>query len=237
MSRFIGWLLRLPLVQSTLPLKRVQVSYAVDIPLGALHRFRHACALPLTTLLLDTELLISSPTHSHEVVTRLQLAATRLKDLFNETLEKNTSTFTAQELIGEIQQFFPDTVSILNKQRVAHLEIKGSKTLFLEVVICLVTNALEAYLPEEKPHVVVHFSEKTGVFEIKISDMGQGMNTWELVLAQVDGVSLKKQGSGVGLPFCISAIKKQFGGTIHVFSKKYMGTCVKVMIPTVSLLS
>ena len=237
MSRFIEWLLRLPILQSTLPLTNGRFSYVTDdIPLSTLRQFRHACSVPLTTLLLDTELLAQSGENREKVTARVRVAAERLKDLFSIS-RTEVGSFTMVDLLDDIQKFFPENVEILNKSKIANFSLQGSKILFSEVILCLITNAIEAYLPAEKPHVIVHLSERLGVLEIKVTDSGQGMNSLELVLSQVDGVSFKKSGTGVGLPFCIEIIRNYFGGTLKIFSRKGMGTCVKIKVPTTVLLS
>lgn len=231
----IQWLLSLPIVQQSVSF--VTVTKHASVPF-TLQQFNHACASPITSLLLDTERLLDKKTvGDRKTLTRMKAATERLKQLLTATT-KSVETFCVCEAIDSCTAFFTGSSQLHVKKRLKANEkciVKGSKILLSEVIMCLCNNAVEAYEPEEASKTVfIDMYKDSQSIKIAIRDYGRGMSIFELWCAQLDGVSCHKKGSGLGIPFCVKTLHEYFGGRLWIESRKGHGTTVTLSLPSYS---
>ena len=227
MHWFIKTLLRLPTLQPFPAFLGIgSFSYVPNVPF-TLPQFNHACATPLTTLLLDSEYLLSvAPPAQKEAIARVHQCSKRLQALFS--FSRQEDFFDISELVEELVVAYRAPITLSAEKP---LLIKGSRILFSEVVSCLITNAVESY-PESKDQQVIIAAKNTldGVV-VKITDFGCGMSWFELFLARFASITSKEQGSGIGIRFCTRILKQYFRGTLTFISTKQVGTTAVVTIP------
>lgn len=112
----------------------------------------------------------------------------------------------------------------------------GNVTHFRQLIINLLSNAIEAYSPvyhgaaKDRP-VVIHVSQTNDTIIIKVTDHGKGISesTREKIFDPF--YTTKSSGTGIGLFIVQQVAEKDFGGTISVTSSPKAGTTFVVTIP------
>ncbi|WP_246014483.1 two-component system sensor histidine kinase NtrB [Paenibacillus rhizophilus] len=107
---------------------------------------------------------------------------------------------------------------------VLRLNIKEIK----QVVLNLGRNAMEAMEP--KGVLTLETRCESGMVELLVKDTGCGMSEMELEKLFVPFFTTKDQGTGLGLPLCLSIVERH-GGTISVDSRTGAGTVFTVSFP------
>lgn len=105
-----------------------------------------------------------------------------------------------------------------------HINIKEIK----QVILNLGRNAMEAMEP--KGVLTLETRYQAGKVELLVSDTGVGMTQTQLEKLFVPFFTTKEQGTGLGLPLCLSIIERH-GGTISVNSRPGSGTVFTVILP------
>ncbi len=225
------------LVRTALKVSVAQVLPSTN-PFFDTQYFQHACATPLTTLLLETQQLSGCCTSKKDLLARhqrLQFSAQQLKELFLQCSTSGTSEVFSLECV--IQSLQKRTMHLLETkvhfvtQTTPNIEIKGQKLLLIEALFCLIKNAGESYNDESEKIAIVRTRKVKNSIEIEVRDFGTGMNTLTLLLSQVRGVSFKKCGTGLGVSFAKRVVKECFFGNIKIESKTSHGTTVRLRVP------
>ncbi len=110
-------------------------------------------------------------------------------------------------------------------------EIKGNRQKLEQVIINLLTNALQALTSREKRVVVSTGVERERVY-IEIKDEGIGIPKYALnqIFEPFFSTKLSMGGSGLGL-YLSKSIIEEFNGEITINSEENKGTIVKVYLP------
>ncbi|PIR63249.1 MAG: hypothetical protein CO156_04040 [Candidatus Pacebacteria bacterium CG_4_9_14_3_um_filter_40_12] len=232
MKLCIEWLLGLPIFRNTVA--SITVHTQSDIPF-TIPVFNHACSAPLTSLLLDTDLLLENTENLNvSTLKRMRASVQRLHALMNSLSQTKNETFCIKEVLDNCILMFSHlaeiTVEIDNRENDG-LCCTGSKILFSEVLVCLLKNAIEAYESHQKKVIFISVKVASTGTKIAIMDHGRGMNVIERWISCLDGVSYKKKSTGIGLPFCIKTIKQYFDGSVSLSSMKQVGTSVCLYLP------
>lgn len=110
----------------------------------------------------------------------------------------------------------------------------GDLTRFRQVVINLLTNAIEAYrdlkVPSRKRIVEVSLERSGGQLQITVSDHGKGIRPQDQAKVFEPFYSTKNKGMGIGLFIVKRVTEKDFGGTINLTSGR-TGTTFIVTLP------
>lgn len=238
MMACIKWLLSLPILQNTVLAIPVHTSSNAPFSMAI---FNHACAAPITALLLDTDYLLEKHAHDVEpaILKRMQASVDRLRLLSNSLTSLTDELFDVTEVITSCTLLFTSRAEITVdvEATIAAASCRGSKLLFSEVVVCLLSNAIESYESNSKKRVMIILRQRNNLLEISIKDHGCGMNKLEQLVCCLDGVSCKKKSTGLGLPFCIRTIKNYFRGKLLLNSIKSVGTTVSILVPFYSVQS
>jgi signal transduction histidine kinase len=239
MNSVLRKLVSLSVVKAVLKVPVAQYSTIPDGSIYSTRFFQHACANPLTSLLMDAELLsleAATPSQLTEACQRLKTSTEHLRSLFTEFFVQNQNKrFEVYKAVAEVIAFYRThsqssvtIISLLPDQ----LFLQGSEILFKEMLVCLINNALEAYLGEQTRYVIVLLKRVEKKLILEVIDFGIGMNPVALFFARYKGLSYKPKGSGLGVSFCMQVVKNHFGGVLQMRSKPAHGTRVAVLIPT-----
>ncbi len=237
MYSLLARLIDSPLIKGALNVPIAKVVVPTQ-PLFNQHYFHHACATPLTTLLLETEQLNSKTSKEQlkERYQRLQQSAQQLRTLFHLCYANDTKGyFSVSHFLQEIQL----KISVLQTSAVKVVseventaQLFGSQTLLVEALFCVIKNALESYIEPSQKVVIVTVKQKNDTIIIDVQDYGMGMTPLAVFLSQFSGVSYKKSGTGLGVSFARRVAKECFGGFVSIKSTKGVGTKVTFSLPT-----
>lgn len=111
--------------------------------------------------------------------------------------------FDFTEIIDEINHLFKNTLHKKNIQWINHggtkLNLFADKTLFTQVMINLIKNAIDAVENSESPKIIINYYQKIDKTVISVSDNGKGISDKELKDIFVPFYTTKKDGTGIGL--------------------------------------
>lgn len=236
MKACIQWLLSLPILRSTVSSITVNSDYTVPFSTPV---FNHACSAPLTALLLDTDFLLENKANADDIVLkRIQASVQRLQYLMNSLTSIQDEVFNVLDVIHGCSILFSGRAHItvdIDRTVSSETLCKGSKILFSEVIVCLLSNAIESYDTDQKKIVTIRVQARAEEIVIGIEDQGCGMNMFEQWCSSFEGVSCKKKSTGIGLPFSIKTIKSYFSGSLTLKSIKSVGTTVSILLPLYSV--
>jgi len=206
--------------------------------------FRHSVATPLSSLLLNLELLQSHleklpvanfPTH---LLQQSLSQAHYLHDL----VKSSSTTRQAKRYYFPVKLALEAVILRLHRpwcrQHLhAHLHLPADLTLrghsfyLQEALSCLIVNAFEAYQSRQSQTVALTVYRRGQQLIIHINDTGQGMNWWTQRRHFVEGFSTKKRNSGMGLALVKEVIEKQYLGKLIVYSSPGNGTSLTILLP------
>lgn len=213
--------------------------------------FRHACKVPLTALLMSLSQLQQQTARGGEDIkpsiesdslqtVELSLTATKRLMTLLEELDCSVPTVRSFDVFEALQEV---KALLVAQQQGCHLHfhlhlqpncrIQGAQLHFEEALICLVTNAIEAYTEDHTAKIVVVLAYQTDsmVLRVEVLDFGVGMTDVVKQLALMPGVSSKEQGQGVGLSFAKDVVENVFAGQLTVASQVGIGTRVRIELP------
>ncbi len=140
-------------------------------------------------------------------------------------LEKVKETLQRYALLHNINI----SVSILYTEE--NVFVYGDKHKFMQVLINMIKNAIEA--SEERGEVNVLCSCNYDTVKIEIKDYGKGMTEHQLKNLGVPFYSMKEKGTGLGLMVCYNIIEAM-KGKIEVESELGVGTNFKITLPKIN---
>jgi signal transduction histidine kinase len=113
----------------------------------------------------------------------------------------------------------------------AHPLVSLKREQFDQVVINLVSNAVEATKSGDRISIEISEDKKTGMAILTVEDSGQGMSKEVLErLGEPFFTTRGERGSGLGIGICMS-IARAHGGSIIYVSEEGVGTTAKVRLP------
>ena len=126
------------------------------------------------------------------------------------------------------------SVNILFNNNIDKYCFTGSPFLFYQVVLNLITNAIESYNETEVPEkvVIVSLMKHDNHVIFTVTDHGSGITHKQGKLIFDHLYTTKPQGNGLGLAHVKSIVEEEFKGTISFISSNHNGTTFSVVIPT-----
>jgi signal transduction histidine kinase len=204
--------------------------------------FRHCLKTPLTSLLLNLQLVSADQRIPAETAATLQRAEVALKrmthllyhydsQLLADHSENDQMLFSVAAAIQEVCVFLQQP----NKNKIIRFHfnhslpyLSGNKFLFQEALICLINNAFEAYPSTSGTKlVVISAAEVNHQLQIQVIDGGRGFNPATTQYR----VSDKPAGQGIGWYVTRSIIEQEFNGHITVDSEPAHGTRISCSLP------
>lgn len=157
----------------------------------------------------------------------LQRFAVTYRNL-NKITKLNIKEIFVRDIFENLQTLMQPTLDQKNIEldvilKEPDLKIKADTDLIEQVLINLLTNAIEAVKEVAEAHIVLSAYQKSGKKYIRVVDNGIGMS--EVITEQIfiPFFSTRKNGNGIGLSLCKQIILLH-KGTIQVFSEEGKGT-------------
>jgi signal transduction histidine kinase len=149
-------------------------------------------------------------------------------------------------VVDEIQEVVKMLAYFSNQRHVAvevqatpgqqPITYRGDLTRFRQVIINLLSNAIEAYENTRRPRaqrtVLVTVDKQESRLTITVTDFGKGISPAAQAKMFEPFYSTKDEGMGVGLFIVKKVIEQDFGGTISVSSNRRLGTTFVINLPT-----
>lgn len=118
-------------------------------------------------------------------------------------------------------------------------ELFGDPLKFQQIIINLVTNAMDSYPPPKRiadhREVIIKMHASTSEIQLIVSDKGRGIAPEQLPLVFDSFYTTKRPsgtaGMGMGLAIVKRYVESDFGGTIMVESSPGKGSCFAVHVP------
>lgn len=120
-------------------------------------------------------------------------------------------------------------------------EMYGSSLKFYRLIICLISNAIDAYksvtCDKNNRKIVIAFCQKDHLIRILIQDWGCGIKEQhkEKIFDPFFTTKNAEEGTGIGLSICKEIIEKDFNGSITVKSEEGKGATFAIDFPVSSI--
>lgn len=234
------WIISQWLLNGFLPNKKhdIQNKYSlVDSEI-----FHHACKTPLSILMFSLENALVENSCSLEqrnrAFDRCLESAKKLDNLLN--MVKNPEE--CEDEVFDIGAVISEVAVFVNSKHtgkpvateVPDALITGKKLYFQEAMQCLINNAVESRDAKDSQinnTVFVKGLIEADVLRLDLIDYGSGMSKKQIQEAQKRGVSFKKDGGGLGLPFAQKTLEYYFNSRLEIFSHPGVGTRIVIHIP------
>ncbi len=113
------------------------------------------------------------------------------------------------------------------------IELVGSVANFTQIIIQLITNAIDASIPKGGGEITIALENRAGAIKMEISDQGVGISE-EIHSKVFDPLFTTKpfdESTGLGLSIVHDIVTKHFGGSIDFVSQVGTGTTFTLVFP------
>ena len=221
----------------------------IDLAVGVAHDIRS----PLTALDIIIKDIKNIPEEQRIIIRN---SVSRINDIANNLLTQyrqrritdldNSLNQIKSELISDllmslisekrVQRGKDSTKLILNLEENVYGRFSMiSASSFNRVLSNLIDNAIEADATEITVSLSMLNSDESCHLKIQIQDNGKGIAPAIMhKILQNEGVSSKTKGHGLGLPYAIKTIEKDWGGGLYISSLINTGTTISITLPQIS---
>lgn len=210
----------------------------VDYVLQRSSVFYHACANPLTSLMLNLELANQhAVTNTNLYLLQAKQSAQYMTELFRQLAPHQTTTqfhlaSAINETIGLLRCRYDQSITITQHGHPpAQLWLSGRKLFFQELLLSICHNAIESYQAGARQLILLTHLDSAKSYQLAVTDGGRGISRWQRQLVFRDGLSLKKNHQGIGLPLAKRLMVNHFKGKISLQSQLQRGTTVVMEFP------
>lgn len=161
-------------------------------------------------------------------------AITRHLKAFSRKSDGKLTSVLLNDVISDAIDLFETRQSGVNIEYSPHrsLLVRANSIRLEQVLVNLISNALDAIEHKEQPKLIISTSEHSETIEVSVKDNGLGIPQEDLPHLFDPFYSRKSSGKGLGLGLSIAYnIIKDFGGSIHVESEEHQGTTFIVTLP------
>ncbi|MEA2100301.1 MAG: ATP-binding protein [Campylobacterota bacterium] len=215
----------------------------------------HELRTPINAITGFSQILMirkDTPDKVKKYVEKINIAGNNLLELVNTILDFaklesgkmqfNPSLNSIASIFNEVKTLIVPLAKKKNIEllmpKIISLSLYIDPTLFKQVLINLLTNAIKFTHEDGKVSLDINYNEKSHSYNFEIKDDGVGLDKNEIsklfqAFSQVDNVYQKDQkGSGLGLMICKSIIEDLHNGKIWVESIKGEGSSFFIEMPT-----
>ncbi len=192
----------------------------------------HSFSSPVTNLILNLEVL-SEELKENPFLTSAIKSAKYLEELLNTLRQDKKNIFLLKDQLENLKTIISKKDISLNikTKNIDKIYLNLNKSLFTEMLICLINNAYESYkLKEKKKLVKINVKGYKNHIIIKIIDHGKGISLFKRFILNLKNISFKKNHYGIGLKF-IKEFVKSHNGSFKLKSKKNKGTTITIILP------
>ncbi len=243
MQRIVLIILHLPIFQSLRVLLGFSVQELVWLPSYTLMRgefFRHAMSTPITVLAGCIDASIQSTPQNKSTLLQAREVCRSVERLVkkltvpaeqDEAFEVHSAT---KECIRVCKVLHPEAIITLQSAHSTALTLSGSAIHWQEALSCAITNALEAYgyTATFRPVTVLVYQDAE-TLRLEIIDCASGMSALRRMIVRLPGITAKRAGSGLGLPFVQYVVCDLFSGLVEIESSPGRGTRMRWVIPII----
>lgn len=196
----------------------------------------HALASPLTVLR-STIAEVKPAVGRSSPVLRSQQALDYMESVVANLIKGKAARFDCYSALREVvslSQTEKMQISLVidARLRAKPPQLYGNKVRLQEALHCMIKNAYLAYAEQSESGVVIVTALPQGQHvKVSIADYGCGMNYWQQKIATVPLLTLRSDGSGIGLSFARDVIVREFAGTLTILSNKNVGTTMQITLP------
>lgn len=161
-------------------------------------------------------------------------AITRHLKAFSRKSDGKLTSVVLNDVISDAIDLFETRQSGVNIEYSPNraLLVRANSIRLEQVLVNLISNALDAIEHKEQPKLIISTSEHSETIEVSVKDNGLGIPQEDLPHLFDPFYSRKSSGKGLGLGLSIAYnIIKDFGGSIHVESQEHQGTTFIVTLP------
>ena len=161
-------------------------------------------------------------------------AITRHLKAFSRKSDGKLTSVVLNDVISDAIDLFETRQSGVNIEYSPNraLLVRANSIRLEQVLVNLISNALDAIEHKEHPKLTISTSEHSETIEVSVKDNGLGIPQEDLPHLFDPFYSRKSSGKGLGLGLSIAYnIIKDFGGSIHVESQEHQGTTFIVTLP------
>ena len=161
-------------------------------------------------------------------------AITRHLKAFSRKSDGKLTSVVLNDVISDAIDLFETRQSGVNIEYSPNraLLVRANSIRLEQVLVNLISNALDAIEHKEQPKLIISTSEHSETIEVSVKDNGLGIPQEDLPHLFDPFYSRKSSGKGLGLGLSIAYnIIKDFGGSIHVESEEHQGTTFIVTLP------
>lgn len=215
----------------------------------------HELRTPINAITGFSQILImrkDTPDKVKKYVEKINIAGNNLLDLVNTILDFaklesgkmqfNPALSNISNVLMEVKTLITPLAQKkeieLKMPNIISLNLYIDKTLFKQVLINLLTNAIKFTKTGGSVSLAIMYNEnkRSYIFEVKDNGVGldeEGITKLFQAFSQVDNVYQKEQkGSGLGLMICKTIVEELHNGKIWVESKKGEGSSFFIEMPT-----
>lgn len=138
------------------------------------------------------------------------------------------TVFSIARFIQDHCELFPDATIQMNSNN--DIEIFADKSQLSQVVVNLLTNALQACSSKESAKIAISWNVNNDVVKIDICDNGSGIKNPDNIF--VPFYTTKKQGSGIGLVLCRQIMFNHGGDLTLTNRQQHTGAIATILLPT-----
>ena len=187
-------------------------------------------------LKVKSEKIFENITRIRDIIDHVRTFSRRQDDFIPIAFDINSSIVNATSMI--VEQFKHNGISLNLHLEPQIPQILGNTNKFEQVIINLLANAKDAVTEKKSDRQDVEmligirtWSENQIIF-VEVSDNGSGISKDNIHNIMLPFYSTKEEGKGTGLGLSICyQIIKEMNGNIEVFSEKFVGTKIKLVLP------
>jgi signal transduction histidine kinase len=202
--------------------------------------FLHDLTSPISALNLQIELLNEKNSNKEEYVKSIKESVIRVNE-YSKLIKNYISGNTAKKLLS-LNTLIEDTLKLISYKAVKQniqinfirntdAEIYGNDVQVYQILISLISNAIESYREfDTNRKIIIKLENIQKKTEISIKDFGCGIKNTKRIFSHFYTTKQNSGGTGIGLSSVKYIIEKELNGKLEVESEVNKGSKFKIII-------